>query len=175
MNKIWLRTIALITVLVATSASAGIFDGKFTREVKVEQAAISLHNDTIAGDYKLIDTITLHSKITNNADMIVVDTMPFAASYKKEHVPSAVGFEFPIKTMNKWDKNLTAGKSIDDFKKLLGPDKNKLIVIYCGFVKCRRSHNGALWARKLGYTNVSRYPGGIFAWKGAEYKTESVN
>jgi thiosulfate/3-mercaptopyruvate sulfurtransferase len=52
--------------------------------------------------------------------------------------------------------------------------KDKTIVIYCGFVKCTRSHNGAAWAVKLGYTNVYRYPGGIFAWKGADYPIGEV-
>jgi rhodanese-related sulfurtransferase len=57
---------------------------------------------------------------------------------------------------------------------MLGSDKNKLIVIYCGFVKCTRSHNGAMWAVKNGYTSVYRYPGGIFAWKGAKYPVAEV-
>jgi rhodanese-related sulfurtransferase len=47
-------------------------------------------------------------------------------------------------------------------------------VIYCGFVKCTRSHNGAAWAVRNGYTNVYRYPGGIFAWKGAKYPVAHV-
>jgi uncharacterized membrane protein YphA (DoxX/SURF4 family) len=48
------------------------------------------------------------------------------------------------------------------------------VVIYCGFVKCTRSHNGAAWAVKLGYKNVYRYSGGVFAWKGAKYPLEKV-
>jgi rhodanese-related sulfurtransferase len=36
------------------------------------------------------------------------------------------------------------------------------------------THNGALWAKKMGYSKVLRYPGGIFAWKGADYPTESA-
>ena len=32
----------------------------------------------------------------------------------------------------------------------------------------------AMWAKKLGYKNVYRHPGGIFAWKGAKYPTEAV-
>jgi len=47
-------------------------------------------------------------------------------------------------------------------------------VIYCGFVKCTRRHNGVAWAKKLGYKNVYRYPGGIFAWKGAEYPVAKI-
>jgi rhodanese-related sulfurtransferase len=76
--------------------------------------------------------------------------------------------------MNEWNSEETAGKSFEDYETLLGPDKDKLIVVYCGFVKCTRSHNGAAWAVKLGYKNVKRYPGGIFAWKGAGYPAESV-
>ncbi len=76
--------------------------------------------------------------------------------------------------MKQWDTKETGGKSQEDFIKLLGNDKNKLIVIYCGFVKCTRSHNGAVWAVKLGYKNVYRYSGGVFAWKGAKYPVEKV-
>jgi hypothetical protein len=37
---------------------------------------------------------------------------------------------------------------------------------------CTRSHNGAAWAIKLGYNKVYRHPGGIFAWKGADFPIE---
>jgi rhodanese-related sulfurtransferase len=57
----------------------------------------------------------------------------------------------------------------EDYRKVLGADKNKKIVIYCGFTKCGRSHNAASWAKKLGYTNLYRMPGGITAWKDAGY------
>jgi rhodanese-related sulfurtransferase len=76
--------------------------------------------------------------------------------------------------MNEWDTKETDGKTKEDFVTLLGDDKNKIILIYCGFVKCTRSHNGAAWTVKLGYKNVYRYPGGIFAWKGANYPAEKV-
>ena len=74
--------------------------------------------------------------------------------------------------MKEWDTKETGGTSMDNFKALLGPDMNKTVVIYCGFVKCTRSHNGAMWAKKIGYKNVYRYPGGIFAWKGGKYPVE---
>jgi rhodanese-related sulfurtransferase len=93
---------------------------------------------------------------------------------KKQHVPGAVQFLFPIPDMKEWDTKETDGKTMEDFKKLLGDNKEKSIVIYCGFVKCTRSHNGAAWAVKLGYKNVFRYPGGIFAWKGADFPIEKA-
>jgi rhodanese-related sulfurtransferase len=77
--------------------------------------------------------------------------------------------EFPIPEMEKIDDKTKA-----DLQKLLGKDKNRLIVFYCGFTKCTRSHNGAMWAKKLGYKNVYRHPGGIKGWAEAEYPIEEV-
>jgi rhodanese-related sulfurtransferase len=99
--------------------------------------------------------------------------MPYEDSYKKNHIPGAMQFLFPIAEMPEWDMKETGGKTVEDFESLLGPDKDRTIVVYCGFVKCTRSHNGAVWAKKLGYTNVLRQPGGIFAWKGAGYPVAS--
>jgi rhodanese-related sulfurtransferase len=99
--------------------------------------------------------------------------MPYEASYKVNHVPGAKQCLFPIPDMETWNTRETEGKTKEDFEKMLGPDKNKLIVIYCGFVKCTRSHNGAVWAKKLGYKNVKRYSGGIYAWKGAGFPVEA--
>jgi thiosulfate/3-mercaptopyruvate sulfurtransferase len=112
--------------------------------------------------------------LNSEKDVLVIDTMPYEASYKKGHIPTAQQFLFPIPEMTEWQTEETAGKSKDDFLQLLGPDKDRKIIVYCGFVKCTRSHNGAMWARKLGYTNVYRHPGGIFAWKGAQYQIEKV-
>lgn len=42
--------------------------------------------------------------------------------------------------------------------------KDQPIVVYCGFVKCRRSHFAADYLVRQGYTKVSRYAGGISAW-----------
>ena len=42
--------------------------------------------------------------------------------------------------------------------------KNKKIVVYCGFTKCKRSDTAAVALVKAGYTNVYRYPGGATAW-----------
>ena len=106
--------------------------------------------------------------------MVIVDTMPYEDSYKKEHIPGAKQFLFPIPRMNKWDTKETDGKTEADFTTLLGADKNIPVVVYCGFVKCTRSDNGATWAKKLGYKNVYRVPGGLFAWKGASLPLEEV-
>lgn len=141
---------------------------KFELEVEKEQEAVKLAREVQRGSYDLVTTDELKEWIDENRSMVIVDTMPYESSYKKNHIPGAVQFLFPIPEMNDWDNKETADKSQADFAALLGDDKDKAVVIYCGFVKCTRSHNGAMWAIKMGYRNVYRYPGGIFAWKGAE-------
>jgi rhodanese-related sulfurtransferase len=152
----------------------GLAADKFEEEFNWEKISIGLYNQTKAGGYKRVGTEELKGWLDAKKDILIVDTMPYEESYKKEHVPGAKQFLFPIPDMKAWDTKETAGKSEQDFLQMLGPDKNKLIVIYCGFVKCTRSHNGATWAVKNGYTNVYRYPGGIFAWKGAKYSVAEV-
>lgn len=175
-KEIWMRRLALTGLLVlAMNAQAfALFDDKFEKEVEKEAGAVKLVREVQRGGYDLVTTEELKKWMDNGKQMIIVDTMPYEASYKKNHVPGAEQFLFPIPDMKEWDTNETAGKTQKDFVKLLGPDKEKPIVIYCGFVKCTRSHNGAAWAVKLGYKNVYRYSGGIFAWKGAKYPIETV-
>lgn len=163
-----------ILVLGSAGPAMALFDNKFEQEVEKEAGAVKLVREVERGGYGIVTTEELKGWIDSGKKMVIVDTMPYEASYQKAHVPGAVQFLFPIPDMNEWDTDLTDGKTREDFMKLLGDDKDRIIVIYCGFVKCTRSHNGAAWAVKLGYKNVYRHPGGIFAWKGAKYPTEEV-
>ncbi len=170
MRSLTLAALALLMLL----AGCGQGQDKFQQEVEKEKTAVKLVREVQRGDYDVVDTEELKGWIDQGKDMLIIDTMPYEDSYAKAHVPGAEQFLFPIPDMETWNSEETGGKSQDDFQALLGDNKDKTIVIYCGFVKCTRSHNGAAWARKMGYTDVYRYPGGIFAWKGAGYKSESV-
>lgn len=139
------------------------------KELETEKVAVTFAAEVARGGYKVVATQELKTWIDQKKPVLIVDTMPFEASYKKQHVPGAVQMEFPIPEMTKLDDKTKAA-----LEKLLGPDKNRLIVFYCGFVKCTRSHNGAMWAVKLGYRNVYRHPGGIKAWDEAGYPVEKV-
>jgi rhodanese-related sulfurtransferase len=167
-------TFTLITLFAVTFSTPAVAKNKFEQEVEKEQGAVKLVREVQRGGYDVVTTAELKKWIDEDKNMLIVDTMPFKASYKKAHVPGAKQFLFPIPDMKTWDIKETDGKTKEDFMALLGPDKNKTIVIYCGFVKCTRSHNGAAWAKKLGYKNVYRHPGGIFSWKGAKYPIESA-
>ncbi|MBF0211835.1 MAG: rhodanese-like domain-containing protein [Desulfamplus sp.] len=160
--------------LFAADPATAFLDDKFKQEVETEKVAVKLVRDVQKAGYDLVTTEELKSWMDSKKEMVIVDTMPYEDSYKKAHVPGAVQFLFPIPDMNTWDTKETDGKTEEDFKKLLGDDLNKPIVIYCGFVKCTRSHNGAVWAKRLGYKNVYRYSGGIFAWKGAGFEAAEV-
>jgi rhodanese-related sulfurtransferase len=171
-----MKKILLISVLLVFAATSAFAFGtsKFKDEVEKEIDAVNLVREVEKGGYNVITTAELNDLLKTGEDVLVIDTMPYEASYKKAHVPTAKQFLFPIPDMVEWDTKETDGKTQDEYVQLLGQDKEKKIIVYCGFVKCTRSHNGALWAKKLGYKNVYRYPGGIFAWKGAGYQAETV-
>ena len=170
--------VVLITVafLIGSAGQALAFFGssKFEKEVDIEKSAVKLAREAIRGGYRLVTAEELKQWIDSGKEILIVDTMPYEASYKKNHVPGAKQFLFPIPEMSEWDSTQTANKSMDDYQKLLGADKDRVIVVYCGFVKCTRSHNGAVWAVKMGYANVYRFSGGIFAWLGLDFPVEKV-
>ena len=112
---------------------------------------------TITGDYNLINSGKLKKSIDNNEDMVLVDTIP-ADRFEKTKIKGAVNAGLP-----KEMKDLKPEEK-EAFLKTLGDNKDKKIVIYCGFVACERSHVGAVLAKEAGYKNVYRFPGGIAAW-----------
>ena len=175
MRKSMLKlTILGIFVLGMSHPAMALLGNKFEKEVEKETGAVKLVREVQRGGYDVVTTEELKQWIDSGKQMVIVDTMPYEASYKKNHLPGAKQFLFPIPDMNSWDARETDGKSQDDFIRMLGNDKDKTIVIYCGFVKCTRSHNGAAWAVKMGYKHVYRFSGGVFAWKGAKYPLEKV-
>jgi thiosulfate/3-mercaptopyruvate sulfurtransferase len=161
---VWLAAMAFVLGIAGSS-----FGAWGTQELETEKIAVTFAKEVARGGYGIVTTSELKGWLDAKKPMLVVDTMPYEASYKKEHVPGAVPFELPIPEMTAMDDKVKA-----DFVKMLGPDKDRLIVFYCGFTKCTRSHNGAMWAVKLGYKNVYRHPGGIKGWVEAEYPVESV-
>jgi len=140
-----------------------------SKELDTEKIAVTFYKEVVRGGYKVVPTEELKSWIDQKKPMLIIDTMPYEDSYKKNHIPGAVNFVFPIPEVTSLDDAKKA-----EFEKLLGADKDRMLVFYCGFTKCTRSHNGAMWAVKLGYTNVYRDPGGIKAWTEAAYPVESA-
>jgi thiosulfate/3-mercaptopyruvate sulfurtransferase len=153
----------------AVLAAAGCGQSWSDKELDTEKTAVNLVREVQRGGYQIVPTPEMKAWLDEKKDMVIVDTMPYAASYQKHHLPGAVQFEFPIPEVKEMDEAARA-----KFEKVLGPDQNQMLVFYCGFTKCTRSHNGARWAKRLGYTKVYRYPGGIKAWLEADYPVEKA-
>ena len=71
-----------------------------------------------------------------------------------------------------WKKCNKKGDPFKGKKSKVDVIKEAKIVVYCGFTKCQRSHQGAMFLTKQGFTNVYRYAGGISAWVDAGYPIE---
>ena len=161
--------LAAALLLLALSSSTGFALSWGVKELETEKGAINFAREVQRGGYRFLSTEELKSWLDRKKPMLVVDTMPFEDSYRKQHIPGAVNFGLPVQELERMDLRTQAA-----FENLLGPDKDRTIVFYCGFTKCLRSHNGAMWAVKLGYRNVYRQPGGIKAWEQAGYPMEKA-
>lgn len=146
-------------------------------EVDAEQFAMDLYDQTTKGKYKLVKTAKL-KKWVDKKSAVVVDTMP-QGWFAQRHIPGAVqataggedGSKGPAFLMTKAEKK----KLLKVVKKATKGNKKKKVVIYCGFVKCQRSHQAAMYLKKKGYKNVYRYAGGISAWVDANYPIEGTD
>ena len=153
-NKITLAlsSILLSVSLVVCSSGDGLNrSAKDGKENEVEKAAIKLVKATKTGDYNLISADELKKSIDSKEDMILINTIP-SDRFEKTNA----GLPKEMKDLKPEEK--------EAFLKTLGTDKDKKIVIYCGFVACERSHVGATLAKEAGFKNVYRCPGGIAAW-----------
>lgn len=166
MNIKLINAIFFVLLITFFNINAFAFGSK---ELDTEKIAVNFYREAIKGGYNVITTQELKDWIDQKKDMIIVDTMPYEGSYKKNHIPGAINIEFPIPEMTSIDE-----QKKNELIKALGDNKDKTIVFYCGFTTCTRSHNGAMWAVKFGYKNVYRHPGGIKAWLEADYPVEKA-
>lgn len=161
-----LLAISLLTGCSSASSEKKVGTSPDGNELSIESAAIKLVNAVEDGAYTLISLEELNTAITNKEDMIIIDTMP-EDFYSKGHIPTALNAVLPKGSIDEATED-----EKNQFISLLGEDKDKSIVIYCGFTACGRSHVGAKLATSLGYTNVKRLPGGIIGWQDAGYESE---
>ncbi len=132
-------------------------------EVPIEKAAIKLSADIKDGGYKIVNTEELKKWLDGGKKITIISALPAAEDKAFGILPSAVNGSMP-----KSEKELTQADK-DNLLKVAGSDKEKTIVLYCGFVACRRSHIGGKILVDSGFQNVYRYPGGITAWQEMGY------
>ena len=94
-NVLALALALVMSVGMSSSVFAATWD-KTPKENDVEKVTYNFMNETKSGKYKLVDTDTLKTWVDGKGKMIVVDTMPAAASYNKQHVPGAINSVAPM-------------------------------------------------------------------------------
>jgi len=118
-------------------------------ETEVEMVALKVANETVQGGYKLLKVADLKAMIDAKEDFVLIDAHP-RWEYEMGYINGATNFGFQSNMVGEWAKDVADGAPTqDDYRKVLGPDLNKKIVIYCGFTKCGRSHNASAWSEKL--------------------------
>lgn len=141
-----------------TGCAAGHGTSPKGLEIPIEKAAIKFAADTKPGAYKVVTTEDLRKWMDEKKPMVVVSALPAEEDAKFGKLPGAVNGMIP-----KTEKELTPADR-ERIVAAAGADKGKTVVVYCGFVACRRSHIGATILAESGYTDVYRFPAGITGW-----------
>jgi len=128
-------------------------------EIPIENATITFSSDVRDGGYGIVNTATLRKWLAEGKKILIISSLPATEDKDFGTLPSAVNAAMP-----KTEKELTPAAK-DAIIKAAGNDKEKTIVVYCGFVACRRSHIGAKILVDAGFKNVYRYPAGITGWQ----------
>jgi len=103
----------------------------------------------VPGNYGSVSAEWMKAQIDNGADMVIVDARPKKPKYDKGHLPGAISIP---------------DTQFDKFKDQLPEDKSKMLVFYCGGLKCKLSHKSAAKAIAMGYTNVKVFATGYPSW-----------
>ncbi len=164
MNKLFLLLLFIFNGVLAGNS--------LLPETATESLALKLAREVQAGGYNLLSVAELKAMLDAKEDLLLLDAHP-AWEYDLAYIEGAVNIGFASNRVGDWEQDAVDGHSQDEVLAALGADFDKKIVIYCGFTKCGRSHNAAIWVQSLGYKNVYRVPGGISAWidSGFPYKT----
>lgn len=107
-----------------------------------------------AGEYPDISISELEEAI-KKGDVIVLDVNG-TSTYEKGHIPGAIDFR--------------ANK--DEIATLLGDNKDKLVVAYCGGPTCSAYKAGASAAEAAGFKNIKHLSAGLSGWLQAGKETE---
>ena len=157
----------LATLFVMTLTLAGCVSTHGTSpkglEVPIERAAVKFSADIKDGGYKVVGTDELKKWLDDGKKLTIISTLPALEDKEIGILPSAVNGAMP-----KSEKELTPADK-DNLLKVAGADREKPVVIYCGFVACRRSHIGAKILIENGFKNVYRYPAGVTGWSESGY------
>ena len=135
-------------------------------ERQLETISVDLARQSEANGYGVISTKELVEMKAGSTPFILVDVRKWD-DFSRGHIPGALNFTFPKseEMSGSWSSTLMGGRSEQDFVRLLGGNYEQVLIFTCGRTSCIRGHNAAMWAKRLGYSNVLRHPGGFDAWR----------
>lgn len=102
----------------------------------------------------------LKKRLDEDDDFELVNVLP-AEDFREAHIPGSINI--PV-----------ASDEFADEVQARIPDKDADIVVYCASPQCQASAKAAEQLVSLGYTNVTRYEGGMKEWQQAGNETASV-
>ena len=159
MKLFYVLTVTVIIFLAFTGCASIPGTSSKGLEIPIEKAAFKLVTDVKDGGYKIVGTEELKKWIDEGKKLTIISTLTLNDDNVIGILPGAINGVMP-----KSEKELTQADK-DNLLKVAGSDREKLIVVYCGFVACRRSHLGAKVLVENGFQNIYRYPGGTTAWE----------
>jgi rhodanese-related sulfurtransferase len=165
-----LSYLAAFTLLSLMIAGCAVTHGTSPKglEVPIEKAAVRFSADLKEGGYKIVTTDELKKWLDEGKKMTVLSSLPWSEDRVLGVIPGALSAPLP-----KNEKELTP-EDKESLLRAAGDDKDKVLVVYCGFVACRRSHIGAKLLTDNGYRNVYRYPAGITGWTESGYPLKKM-
>lgn len=101
--------VACVCLLVNAGVASAFGTDKFKEELTKEKEAVTLMREAQQGGYGIVTTEELKGMIDAGKDVVIIDTMPYEDSYKKNHIPGAKQFLFPIPEMKEWNAQETGG------------------------------------------------------------------
>ncbi|MBU4563458.1 MAG: redoxin domain-containing protein [Desulfarculus sp.] len=110
------------------------------------------------GGYRIIDDKQVKALLAAKPSPVLLDVRP-DYEYAQAHIPGALNLEFHL-----GDRATLDPAKARRMAQLVGPDKNRPLIIYCRSFRCLRSGIAARWAVDMGYKQVLRYPAGWHGW-----------
>lgn len=124
------------------------------KKLLMSLACVFAASVAFAGEYSDISISELEEAI-KKGEVIVLDVNG-TSTYEKGHIPGAIDFR-----ANK--ENIAA---------LLGANKDKLVVAYCGGPTCNAYKAGAKAAEDAGFTKIKHLSAGLSGWLQAGKPTD---
>ena len=121
----------------------GLLTALPTGAVQAAEAQAGWYKNVV--DYAFVKD---HATVPMREDVVVIDSRP-ARKYDPGYISPALNIP---------------DRQFDKMVDLLPADKSKMLIFYCGGVKCPLSHQSAFKAEALGYTNVQVYAAGYPDW-----------